>query len=47
MRAPDVLSVALAQALGVPLVTWDRQQRERVSQVIDALTPAEALARGV
>jgi predicted nucleic acid-binding protein len=47
MRAPDVLYVALALELGVPLVSWDRQQRERAVTVVEVVTPTEALARGL
>jgi predicted nucleic acid-binding protein len=47
MRAPDVLYVALALDLGVPLVSWDRQQRERAASVVTVLTPAEAFERGL
>jgi predicted nucleic acid-binding protein len=47
MRAPDVLYVALALELGVPLISWDRQQRERAAPLVDVMTPAEALARGL
>ena len=45
LRGADAVYVAMAQNMGVPLVTWDRQQRERASGVIDVLTPAVALAR--
>jgi predicted nucleic acid-binding protein len=47
MRAADVMYVMLARDLGVPLVSWDRQQRERAADVIEVLTPVEALARGI
>lgn len=47
MRAPDVLYVALAVELGVPLISWDRQQRERAATLVDVMTPVEALARGL
>src|SRR5262245_43156447 len=47
MRAPDVLYVALARDLGVPLVSWDRQQRERAASIVTVLTPPEALESGL
>jgi predicted nucleic acid-binding protein len=43
IRGCDAVYVALAQERGVPLITLDRQQRERVPPHIVALTPAEAL----
>ena len=45
IRGCDAVYVALAQERGVPLITLDRQQRERVPPHIVALTPAEALHR--
>jgi len=47
LGAADVLYVVLTPDLGVPLVTWDRHQRERASALVEAMTPAEALARGL
>ena len=47
MRAPDVLYVALAWELRVPLVSWDRQQRERAAALVEVMTPTEALERGL
>ena len=35
--------VALARRLGVPLVTWDREQRERGREAIVAWTPTAML----
>lgn len=44
LPAADVIYVDLARHLGVPLVTWDRQQRERAAGIVQVMTPAEALA---
>jgi len=44
IRGCDAVYVALAQSSGAPLITLDRQQRERVPTSLTALTPAEALA---
>lgn len=38
LRGADALYVAVAHRLGVPLITWDREQRERGCQVIPVLT---------
>jgi predicted nucleic acid-binding protein len=43
LRGCDAIYVALAQRLGVPLITWDREQRERGGMVIQAMTPEQAL----
>lgn len=43
LRGCDAIYVALAQREGIPLVTWDRQQRQRAAPVVETLTPAEAL----
>lgn len=40
LRGADAVYIALAVRLGVPLVTWDREQRERASAVVDARSPA-------
>jgi predicted nucleic acid-binding protein len=40
----DAIYAALAQQERAYLVTWDRQQRERASDVVETLTPTEALA---
>jgi predicted nucleic acid-binding protein len=45
IRGADALYVTLAQTLNVPLVTWDREQLERTGQIVDAITPAQALER--
>ena len=39
VKGSDAVYVALAQQLGVPIITWDNQQRVRASQVVVALTP--------
>lgn len=44
IRGCDAVYVALAQALGVSLITLDREQRERTPVTVTALTPAEVLA---
>ena len=44
LRGCDAIYAALAQREGVPLVTWDEQQRNRAASVVEALTPSEALA---
>ena len=43
LRGADALYVALARRLGVPLVTWDREQRERGREAIVAWTPTAML----
>jgi predicted nucleic acid-binding protein len=45
IRGCDAVYVALARRMGVPLITLDRQQRERASTTVRAYTPAEALTR--
>lgn len=39
IRGADATYVAVAHALGVPLVTWDRRQRERAAERVSVLTP--------
>ena len=43
LRGVDAIYVALAKRLGIPLVTWDQEQRERGRAVVAVLTPEEAL----
>ncbi len=43
LRGADAFYVALAHRLGLPLVTWDRQQLRQDGDGIRALTPQEAL----
>ena len=45
LRGADSFYVALAHRLGIPLITWDREQRERSGSLISSLTPVEALAQ--
>lgn len=45
IRGCDAVYVALAQQRDVPLITLDRQQRERVPPYVVARSPAEELAR--
>lgn len=45
LRGADALYVALAYSLGIPLVTWDREQRGRSVPSVSSLTPQEALSR--
>jgi predicted nucleic acid-binding protein len=44
LRGADAMYISLAHRLGVPLVTWDREQRERSATTIDVHTPRELLA---
>ncbi len=39
LRATDSIYVALAHQLGVPLVSWDKEQLQRSSSMIEAYTP--------
>jgi predicted nucleic acid-binding protein len=39
LRGADAVYVALADQLQIPLITWDREQRERGGQRIDARQP--------
>jgi len=45
LRGADAVYVSLAHRLGVPLVTWDKEQRERSTASIDVVTPQDLLAR--
>ena len=40
LRGADALYVALAHALGMPLATWDDDQRRRARRYIKTVTPA-------
>ena len=41
LRGADAVYVSLAVELNVPLVTWDRQQRERSTPFISVSSPAD------
>ena len=43
IRGCDAIYVALAQHLGIPLISLDREQRERAPEDVAVLTPAAAL----
>ena len=43
LRGADSVYVALAHDLGLPLVTWDGEQRERAAAVVTVQTPADLL----
>ena len=45
LRAGDAVYVALAHILGVPLVTWDREQRQRSASVISVSSPDDDLGQ--
>jgi predicted nucleic acid-binding protein len=40
LRGADATYVALADRLRLPLVTWDREQRERAGRAVRTVTPA-------
>lgn len=40
LKGTDAMYVALARQLDVPLVTWDREQRERGAAVIRTIEPS-------
>ncbi|NPA91741.1 MAG: type II toxin-antitoxin system VapC family toxin [Chloroflexi bacterium] len=39
LRGADALYVAVASLLGVPLITWDREQQERCQTVVRTSSP--------
>lgn len=39
LHGSDAVYVAVAQRLGIPLVTWDREQRKRTASAIVTHTP--------
>jgi predicted nucleic acid-binding protein len=43
VRGSDAIYLALAQFLDVPMLTWDRQQRERGAVFCRTMTPVEAM----
>ena len=44
LRGADALYLALARRLGIPLVTWDQEQRERGRPLVAVLNPQDILA---
>lgn len=42
LRGADAVYVAMAQRLGVPLITWDEEQQSRAAVAIAVYTPANA-----
>jgi predicted nucleic acid-binding protein len=40
LKGADAIYVAVARDFGATLVTWDREQRQRSSSAISAITPA-------
>ena len=43
VRGSDAIFIALANELDVPMITWDRQQRERGVIFCRTMTPVEAM----
>lgn len=43
LKGADAVFVALTASLGLPLVTWDRQQRERGAIFCRTMTPVEGM----
>ncbi|MEZ4530021.1 MAG: hypothetical protein R2855_03235 [Thermomicrobiales bacterium] len=43
IRGSDAVFLALAATLDLPLVTWDKQQRERGRLFCRTMTPVEAM----
>ncbi len=39
LRGSDAIFVALAHQLSIPLVSWDREQFQRASPLIETYTP--------
>lgn len=39
LKGADAVYVAVASHLGIPLATWDREQRERAASVITTIEP--------
>lgn len=42
LRGADAMYVALAEALGFPLATWDADQRKKAERRVRVMTPATA-----
>jgi len=45
IKGCDSVYVAVARLLTIPLITLDREQRERAPEDVEVLTPEEALAK--
>jgi predicted nucleic acid-binding protein len=43
LRGADAVYTALARRLGIPLITWDQEQRQRGQAMVRVVTPQEAL----
>jgi predicted nucleic acid-binding protein len=41
VRGADAVYIAAAAALGVPLATWDLEQRERAAHVVEVFVPED------
>lgn len=39
LRGADAVCIATAEILGLPLCTWDAEQRERAARVVEVRTP--------
>jgi predicted nucleic acid-binding protein len=46
IKGADAVYVSVALSAGLPLVTWDAEQRDRGRAVAQVLSPAELLDRG-
>jgi predicted nucleic acid-binding protein len=46
LRGADALYIAAAHHLGVPLVTWDREQHERAFQFVPVRCPSDLESTG-
>jgi predicted nucleic acid-binding protein len=45
VKGADSIFLALARVLAVPLISLDREQRERAPADVEVFTPEEALAK--
>lgn len=45
LKGCDAVYVALARMISIPLITLDREQRERAPVDVEVFTPHEALAK--
>lgn len=41
VRGADAVYIAAAAGLGLPLVTWDTEQRDRAGRIVEVLVPDE------